>query len=348
MRKIINIKSSTIKEIPYKSAEQLNLKWTFVNIYSLRELKDVYLIVKDNQGATEKIICDQIHKQVKPENRPWLGSGKKIGRKALEPLTALKKFNLVDLENNVKKHVFNDSILNEELTENDKEELRQIFFDYFRFKELIEWFNKDSIAQNITNLPIIDKNYVQTQTNPIFFFPYQNRFNDTFFYELNDNTDLYILKEKENNSTALAMMRFWDVFLKWGTSLEVLEKFSFEYTDYRIQSNNENFKLKVFSCAYFISNLKEDIDVIEFGRRYFSTNRLYLPELVLQICLNFRIPVEKAKQMVVSQGLNHKDFIGFERTSEIFVKVKEFNKSKKETFFFPMFRNSFISHLNLK
>lgn len=343
MTKIIHINKSPRHYLPFISGEKSEVKWTYLNIYYLRELKDTYLVVRQNQGMSVKKICEEIALKVMPENKSWEGTGKKKGRKALEPLTALKKFNLIDSNHYILTDIFQESILNAPLSDTDRESLVSIFFNYSRFKELMAWFISPSNEENAQIITKISKDYLTQNSKPLFFFADGFRFNNTFIYDLKTDTDLYLI-----NGNATHLMRFWDVFIKWGTTLNLIEKFSLEHSDYKILSSDNLSKLKSFSCAYFLSGRKEEIDVISFAKNRFKSKRIYLPELVLEICLNFRISVEDSKEIVIFQGRKHKDFIGFERTSEIFVKIGEFKKKQKETIFFPLFQDSFISHLNLK
>lgn len=312
--------------------------WSYSNVYGLRELKDVFLIICKNPGKPNKEIIEQVHKHITPETKDWDFKG----RKALEHINALKNFQAVDLDNFPTKEYFRGSNINQELSASDREIMKAIFFEYFRFQEIISWFIDPAKEDRMSIHSKISEKYVSDFSKPVFFFPYQSRFVDTFIYELKDCPDIYIIDPKMSH-----LKRFWDVFTKWGVTLGLLERFSLLHSSYKIRDYENSIKDKEISCAYFVSN-EQNVDLIDFLVGSNKSKHIYLPEAILQICFHFRIPVEVVKELIVKQAVASKQFIGFDRTSEIFVKVRDFNKKKQETIFFPKYKDSFISHLNLK
>lgn len=355
MSKSISLDKSTSKQLPAlgdPAAKEMSLRgkgWTLPNVYNLREVKDVYLTVRDNPGLSNKELGLLIGARVAPEGKCW----DKKGRKALEYINALRNFQLIDKTNRVSKIVFVDAVLNVALTPADKADLREVFFSYFRFREIMSWFINPSEENHTDALSSVSEDYMQRGSKPLFFYVDPERYSEetkqknrryvnAIIYDLKDDTNVYFINPEMSH-----LMRFWDVFLKWAVTLELLEKFNLLHSDYKLWNAKNILKPKEVTCAYFLSR-PTNIDVMGFITSRFNTKHIYLPEAILQICLNFRIRLEEAKRLIIAAAVDDPRFIGFDRTSEIFVKLGEFNTKKQEAIFFPKFKNSFISHLNIR
>lgn len=327
-----DISELPVKELPVLSdmeAGENYTKWSYVNIYSLKDLKYVYFISLsvNRENKTVKEIAQKLN-EFKPLKEKW------EERKVLEYLNALVKFELLDAEYNSKGNSFEGSYVDDELTDVDIEILRNIFFTYFRFRELSAWFvNPERDSKH--NLKHLSKEDFISKSNTLYFYSERTRFTDTFFMDLNNTEYKYIIESD-------IVMRFWDVYLKWGTSLKVLDKFNLSKTGQRAPIKKE------ISVAYFIKPFYE-FDLIDFIKSNFSSKQILIPELIFQIVRSYRFSVSDIKAFIVFQVENNSK-LTYERTSEIFlIKGKTKLKNiKAVTYLFPKINNSYISHLIIR
>lgn len=326
-KKLYKISSLPTKHLPILSDEEAGkkyFKWSYVNIYFLKELKDVYLVsilvdIKNIKEITKKL------NELIDSREEW------EERKVLEYLNALVKFGLLDLKYEVQNNYFKESRINEELSYSDIENLRRIFFQYFRFQELSSWFIRPEkeIHSKFENLTQYDLVY---NSRPLYFYIERNRFTDTFLTDLENCEIKYVI---END----ILMRFWDVYLKWGTELKILEK-------YNLSSVSE--KYERISIAYFIKPFIK-FDLVNFLLENFNTRFIWIPELILKISEKYRFSVDDIKTFIISE-IKENNKLTYERTSEIFLIGGRVSPKKVEaaTYLFPIIKDSYISTLILR
>ncbi len=135
-------------------------------------------------------------------------------------------------------------------------------------------------------------------------------------------------------------MRFWDVFVKWGTVLGILEKFNLRNLGISTINN------KSVNCTYILAKPKIQFNLLTYIENRFAGNYIYVPDLVLDIALNLRLQIQQIHDLIIEQYKIYKEFISFERTSEIFVKKSDILSGDK--IFFPKYNDSYISHLIIR
>lgn len=326
-----NISNLSFKILPTLSGDEAGErynKWSFVNIYSLKDLKDIYLI----SGLVDNKIVKEIAKKV---NEVIISKERWEERKVLEYLNALVKFGLLDTEYKYTGEYFESSIVNNELTNDDINTLTDIFFGYFRFKELSCWFVSPDNDPNY-NLEHLSKTDYIHNSNPLFFYVSErNRFTDTFLTDIANDTTRYIIESD-------TVMRFWDVFLKWGVTLNILDKFNLSNVTEKLPLNKE------ISMAYFIKPF-EKFDLIDFIKQNFDSRHIWIPELIFKVIKRYRYSVAEIKSCIIS-GVLSSDKLTYERTSEIFLIKGKTNKKNIEsaTYLFPKINDSYISNLILR
>ena len=117
-----------------KDAQSFNLNdkgWSYSYVYSMRELKDVYILLKTIKDKSLINITEKCIDIIIPEKREW------TSRKVLEQLNALKNFKLIDNYYNVMSDAFLESKIGAPLTLKEKIVFKQIYFGYFRFNIFI-------------------------------------------------------------------------------------------------------------------------------------------------------------------------------------------------------------------
>jgi len=331
----LNINELPQKELPIltdaEAGEKFS-KWSYLNAYYPNVLRDIYLISKSIQNKTKKEITIKVNefridKQDGREWSPW------SERYVLEYINTLKKIGFWDNNGNEIKSVFVNSKINSPLSFSDKQELIEVFFSYFRFKELSSWFI-DTSKEFHKSFDSINKSDFVKKSKPIYFYSQNSRFNNVFLLNIENPKTKYTI---END----ALMRFWDVYIKWGTTLNILDKFNIS----NIVNSSDK---KEISMSYFINEFRE-FDLIEFIKNTFGKKNIWIPELVFEIAKNYRYSVNSIKEHIV-KNINSNDKITFERTSEIFL-IKGKNakrKIKAATYLYPLIDGYYISNLIIR
>jgi hypothetical protein len=304
----------------------INKGWSFSYVYSFLELRDVFVALSQSPFET----LSQFYRYCTSINLPFAKT-KWSERRILEQLNALRNFGLIDDGFKVRRRVFFSSI-GEALTEQDVTVFREVYFTYFRFKEIFSWFVDIQKSSDFQFVQHLEEGEIIRSSNPVFAFANKSRFIDTIFFSLIPNPELFVIQLEHED-----LMRFWDVFVKWGLELNILEKFNLKNLGIRtIEGQN-------ISCVFLLTEL-ESFDLLDFiNTRWQAKTYIYIPELVLDIVLNYRIKVDQAKQLILEQYKKYKEKLSFERTSEIFIKKQEIRDGEK--IFFPKHNDSYVSHL---
>ena len=336
MNKPIEISELASEVLPILSDEDAkiiyNKGWSFFNVYSLRELRDIYMLNKLNPGLSVAKLYKIADKQVKYEEKKW------SERRVLENLNALKNTKLIDGDGNVIKDVFKGSEINSPLSAENRDDFSELFFSYFRFKELSSWFisPKVSCHDRFEDLTMSDFIY---KSSPLIYMANNSRFTDTFLYDTDHPICKFIIQDNMSH-----LMRFWDVYLKWGATLNILDKFNLSPLQIKSKDNKE------LSMVYFIKPFKQ-FDLLAFIRdkSMFSTRNIFLPELIFEIAKEFMFSIDDIKASIVSEIMSNGQFT-YERTSEIFIiKGRQSKKRIKEaTYLYPVINDSYISHLIIR
>jgi len=287
--------------------------WTYFNIYNLIKLRDVYNLIKKTGQKDKKELYRVISAKVFKDS-------KYDDRSILEYDNALKKLNLLSENYQIIKDVFSDTSIDEKLTDKDIQDLRGIFFSYGRFQEFLNWYRKEDVHNDFDKSVLIHTNM-------------KGKYIDTFYYNF-DFSSCYQIPEKFGDT-----QRFWDVFLKWGTALGVLEKISLnqlsEYSKIR----------KSLVCTYLIEELP-NFSIIDFIRSNYSSKHLYLPHLILDMACSTRASVSVLIEKFFEEYEANKSIFSLERTSEVFITKK---KIKEETtMLFPKYKGAYISHISIR
>ncbi len=332
MRNIIDVSNSDRIEISsfneFDAKQISNKGWSFSYVYNLSEIKDVYLALKRHKFKNLidfTIYCKSIKLPfVKTE---W------NKRRLLEHVNSLKNFGLIDNNSIPLGKYFPDSEIGAALTAEDLNTFKNIYYSYFRFKEISSWFFDIGLPNRKNVINEITENLLLESSKPLYVFSNKSRFTDSFITELVDKSTVFYIDQKRNED----LMRFWDVFIKWGTELAILEKFNLRGLEVKT-SNNEG-----IACVYILSKGAANFDILDYIRANYTQGYIYLPDLTFKIATDFRIRIEDAHQIIIDQYLRYKEHLSFERTSEIFVKKSEIKKGEK--ILFPKYRDSFVSHL---
>jgi len=345
MKSLIDLTHSEFITLPYfdqneaKTISGVNKGWSFSYVYNFTELRDVYLLLKQIGFNDIKTFTKHAKSFKLPYTRTEWNE-----RRLLEQINALVNFNIITKLGEIKREVFNTSKIGDPLSNEDLIVFEQIYFSYFRFKELFSWFIDPEPNNKLEFILNLNKQEIIHNSKAIFCFSNKSRFTDSFIYELEDETPVYYInglesKQADNHNNE-DLMRFWDVFIKWGTSLGILEKFNLKNLDFRTLSN------KQIACVYVIYDEIQRLDILDYIRNSDLGNYIYIPNLVFELCLRYRLKVETVHRLILGLYDTSKEYISFERTSEIFVKKQEIREGDK--IFFPKYDDAYISHLILR
>ncbi len=335
MTLIVDTQKSKRIQIPsFDEDDAKNIKkkgWSFSSVYNFSEIKDVYLALSqhDYTGINEfTTYCIEIN--LPTAKTKW------NKRRLLEHLNALKNFDLIDNNYKVTKKFFGDSKIGDKIVTEDLIIFKKIYFTYFRFKEIFSWFIDplvESRENYITNLQ--EQNIIE-HSKPLFCFSDKSRFTDTFFLELKEDTVLFFIDLK----TGEDLMRFWDVFIKWGLTLGVLEKFNLRNLGVKTSDG------KGIACTYIVAEMEPSFNLISYIESKYAGSYIYLPTLVLDIATTYRQKIEDVHKIIIQQYKLYKERLSFERTSEIFVKKSDIKPGDR--IFFPKHNDSYVSHLIIR
>ena len=328
----IDLTTSPIKKLPYLSDMEYQKKfkkgWSYSYVYHFSEIRNIYILIKkfgykDLKSFTT--IC--IQNKLPSEKTPW------NERRILEHVNALKNFGLLSEDvQPLRADIFAAESLNSALTVKDFEVFGEIFFSYYRFKEILSWFidpiaiNREKIIDNIS------KDNYKHESLTIFPFASKDRFTDSLIFELNSGTTIFKMHNNldENNED---MIRFWDVFVKWALELNYIEKFNLKNLDFQFANN-----YKSLSCIYFKKAIPQNFDLLYFLKTNYNSNYINVPRLIFRIATEYRYSIEDIKNLIIKTSNENRQKLSLQRTSEIFIRDTEIK-------FVPKVNDSYISHL---
>lgn len=316
---------SFLNEDEAKNQSTSQKGWSFSYVYHFSEIKDIYLILKNTNNRNPKEIFNNKEELgLKYVKTPW------EERRILEQINALKNFGLVGTDNKIIKDVFENETLGSPINDIDLSVFRDIYFSYFRFKEIHSWFTEPNAENRLAALEKVSEYDLENNSKVLFPFSKKGRFTNAFMLEMVEKTDIFYIK-KDND----ALMRFWDVYVKWGQSLNLLEKFNFKEFDLQFATD-----IKSLSCVYFKKSSSKKFNLHTFLKKEYRSKYIQIPKLIFKIATKYRFSIEEIKNIILVQSLDNSEHISLQRTSEKFIR-------NDGEIFFPKYKGSYISHLLL-
>ena len=126
------------KDVLYVSPESRDSGWSYFNVYSLLDFKNIYNVYYENENVRSiPALLDYCR-----ETNLFSESGKSwTHRNLLEIVNALKKTGLLDIKTSAPlAGMAFDCKSSQMLTKNDIISLRKVFYSYFRFKDFLQMF----------------------------------------------------------------------------------------------------------------------------------------------------------------------------------------------------------------
>lgn len=291
-------------------------RWSYFNVYYLEDIKNIYnifLSVGSVVNTTDLyILCKQ--EGVKAENsEPW------SKRKLLEITNCLKKTGFVKDNKPIKGRIF-ESQCGQALTEKDRRVFKEIYLSYFRFKDFHRLFRS---TEAIDNEGEEDR---RTLCSVVYAFKEGNRFFNHFYVP--ERKQEYTISE--NNSE---IMRFWDVYLKWGEMLDLTEKVSL-----KTLGIDNPLRCKDMTLAHFLQPMPSDFSVLSFCVKEYGPSYVYIPQLYWMIVQRYSFSIRDIKNRLIQECLEKRSPYRMQSTSKIFVNSQESN-------ILPLVDNRYMSHL---
>ena len=278
------------------------MKWSYFNVYFLSELRDLYLVCysQDIEDIPSLLSVYQ-NKAINSVNgKAW------NKRNLLELANALKKIGLISNKFSPLYGMLFTSEIGHPLTTEDKKVFREIFHTYERFKDFHNLFDEGGFV-------------VASKKNGCRFF-------NSFIVGVEDATEYYI------PDSSSEVMRFWDVFLKWGAILGEYERCLFKSIglDYNLDGLG-------ISWVYRTKEIPEDFSVLEFATKEIGTQYISIIDLIWLIVKSNSFSIDDIKRQLLDECLDS-DKYSLQSTSAIFIE-------EEEKRMLPKIGTTYMSHL---
>jgi hypothetical protein len=209
----IDLSQADIKQLVPQEEPQEGKRWSYSYVFFLEDLRNIYRLYEEYELHS----IPELYNKCKEVNLESWTKKAWTQRNLLEIVNALKNFKLLSSDDEVvQRGLFSNSLPSEELTHEEKEVFKEIYYNYFRFKEFHSLFVDN---YNNSNNNSHSENIAEQQSRITLYYMGEGRFTNHFI--INTKPSLQILEIPEEHSD---MMRFWDVFLKWGTILNIVNK----------------------------------------------------------------------------------------------------------------------------
>ena len=308
----IDLNLDNYKVVELKSIDPpTDKRWGYSFVYCLRDLKDIYLLFRLSSPRTlNELLEECLSKQLVSESgKPW------TRRNLLELVNAWINFGYISSSSGyrIERKAFFTSKLSEPLTEGDKDILKNIFFNYFKFREFHHLFveGKDSLPlKGLVWYFNLDSKYVNRFLLPKF-------------------NLLYCINDKKKN-----MMRFWDVYTKWGTELEVMEKISLKAFDASFFDD----RLRNANIAYIIKAMPADFSILEYINNYVKNSYISIIKLEWELINKYRFSIKDIQNRIIEDCSQSSSNYRMQSTSSNFIKDNYHR-------YYPIVNNTYVSHL---
>lgn len=294
------------KDVLYVSPEYRDSGWSYFNVYSLLDFKNIYNVYYENENVRSiPALLDYCR-----ETNLFSESGKSwTHRNLLEIVNALKKTGLLDIKTSAPlAGMAFDCKSCQMLTKNDIISLRKVFYSYFRFKDFLQMFRK---APN----------------EYILAYMYESRFFNRFI-SIAEKKEYYLEDSKQ------VTMRFWDVFTKWGMTLKILNKCSLIALN--IETNC--YELQNGYLVKESTDIPQEFRVLKFMQDNFTSECVYIPDLEREIIFHLGYHLEDIKDAIISECTEYSNTFRLQRITEIFIE-------HGERILFPFVDGSYMSHI---
>lgn len=289
------------------SPEKNDKGWSYSFIYYLKDIKTIYIIYNNEKRP---ITVPELLTICK-ENGVKSDSGKAwTNRNLLEIVNALKNFDLIDVHTNTAKagNLFSSDIT--KLSEEDKCVFQNIYLTYFRFEDFHQLF--DPVNGN----PAI-----------IYAFKEGQRFFNRFA-RVDKNEIVYIEDSHQD------IMRYWDVYTKWGETLGLLNKCTL--SSFNIKLNNPLYK-NIYVCN-LTRSMPKDFSVCNYIKNKMMGTTYYIPNIEWYLINEYGFSIEAIKNRILVECSSKNTSFRLQKASLLTVNFEDLK-------LFPTIGNTYMSHI---
>ena len=295
------------RKIFHPSPERKDKGWSYSFVYYLKDIKSIYIIYNsENRSVSipELLKICQESNIVSESGKKW------TNRNLLEVVNALKNFDLIDKSTNIAKAGNLFSTDTKELTEKDKDALKSIYNSYFRFCD----FHKMLVSENDC---------------PAFLYAFKEgqRFFNRFARV--DKNEIYCIEDTHQDT-----MRFWEVYTKWGETLELLNKCLASSFDSKI----DNLLYRNIYVCNLTRPMPEEFSVCSYIQKKMSGNAYYIPDIEWNIITEFGFSIGSIKRRILHECVSNTSCFRLQRASFLTVDPDELK-------LFPIVGNTYMSHI---
>lgn len=318
MKTEIKLKQAEVAPIIPQTEPLEGKKWSYSFVYFLEDLRNIYRLY-DEYDIDSIPHLMQICKE--KGIKSWSRKEWNL-RNLLEQVNALKNFKLLETNGNrvTRSGLFSGTTPESPLSELELEAFKDIYFRYFRFVEFHRLMAGTAVD--------ITADSMLRHSTPIMYYMQDSRFTNRFIINLEPELDIEGIPDEHAD-----MMRFWDVYVKWGISLNLLRKYPLKPFGITTSPN-----VKGLGIAYFYNKMPESFSLFDYISEEMEGSYLYIPDIVYSVMTNKRYSVEDITARIVEESVLKSDIYRAQSTSAIFV-------NEKETFLFPKIGNTYITHL---
>ena len=289
------------------SPEKEGKRWSYSFVYYLEDIKIIYTIYhKENRPLT----IPELFRICVLDNLKSKSGKKWTNRNLLEIVNALKNFDLIDKSTNIAKagKLFSSETM--ELTKEDKDVFRGIYWSYFRFSDFHQMFTP------ISGCPVI-----------LFAFKEGQRFFNRFARI--DKQELYCIGDTHQDT-----MRFWEVYTKWGETLGALNKCL--ASGFSIKTNNLVYK-NIYVCN-LTHPMPKDFSVCNYIQEKMCGTVYYIPDIEWNIIKEYGFSLNEIKTCILRECTSNNYSFRLQKASFLTVDPDEIK-------LFPIVGNTYMSHI---
>lgn len=317
MKKEINLRQTDVEFIVPQKEHSEGKRWSYSFVYYLEDLRNVYRLYDEFEIDS----IPTLYRKCKELGvRSWNGKAWNQ-RNLLELVNALKNFQLLSVDGNDVAHkgLFAETQPEDPLVEDEKRVFKEIYLSYFRFCEFHELFCVERAFYNNNSL---------YDSKSVIYYMQESRFTNRFILSTTPQKQIVGIPDEHSD-----MMRFWDVYIKWGLSLNMLRKYPLK--PFGINTVPPT---KGLSIAYFFCEMPKDFSVFEYILSDMQGSYLFIPDVIYSLIVNRRYAVEDIIERIVDESISNPNVFRAQSTSAIFI-------NEKESFLFPKIGNTYITHL---
>jgi hypothetical protein len=289
------------------SPERKDKGWSYSFVYYLKDIKtiySIYYIEKRSITIPELLKICQRNNVVSESGKKW------TNRNLLEIVNALKNFEFIDKTTNIARAGNLFSAETKELTEKDKDVLRNVYKSYFRFCDFHKLF------ASVNSFPTL-----------LYAFKEEQRFFNRFARI--DKNEIYCIEDTHQDT-----MRFWEVYTKWGETLELLNKCLASSFD----SEFDNLLYRNIYVCNLTRPMPDDFSICNYIQKKMAGKAYYIPDIEWNLITEFGYSIGAIKRRILDECLSNSSCFRLQKASFLTVDPDELK-------LFPIVGNTYMSHI---